>query len=121
MWTRGRPARLGQCAPARSPSAGSGTVSWQRRTNGGRGRDVAEVTARLPVLPEVIGEDDAPRVRNAVEPQRVRDVCIAVAGHSGEPFTVEGAQVVPRSSARGRHSASRSTTSRQARCACRGW
>ncbi|MEU4979620.1 HAMP domain-containing sensor histidine kinase [Streptomyces sp. NPDC021969] len=84
-----------------------------------RVRGVAEVTARLPVLPEVVGEDEAPRVRDAVELQWVRDVYIAyltpegrvervvrpavrqppalprldraeVAGRSGEPFTVEG-------------------------------
>ncbi|MFF4473567.1 sensor histidine kinase [Streptomyces sp. NPDC001599] len=84
-----------------------------------RVRGVAEVTARLPVLPEVVGEDDAPRVRDAVELQWVRDVYIAyltpegrvervvrpaarqppalprldraeVAERSGEPFTVEG-------------------------------
>ncbi|WP_399896568.1 sensor histidine kinase [Streptomyces sp. BBFR51] len=82
-------------------------------------RGVAEVTARLPVLPEAVGEDDAPRVRDSVELQWVRDVYIAyltpegrvervvrsavrqppalprldqaeVAGRSGEPFTVEG-------------------------------
>ncbi|WP_308401016.1 HAMP domain-containing sensor histidine kinase [Streptomyces sp. AC512_CC834] len=84
-----------------------------------RVRGVAEVTARLPLLPQAVGEHDAPQVRDKVELQWVRDVYVAyltpdgsvervvrpavhqppalphlddaaVARRAGEPFTVEG-------------------------------
>ncbi|MGM9342508.1 sensor histidine kinase [Streptomyces salinarius] len=83
-----------------------------------RVRGVAEVSARLPTLPDTVGEDEAPQVREAVEVQWMRDVYVAylapdgrvervvrsaarqppalprldtaaVAGRSGAPFTVE--------------------------------